>query len=339
MNIGLDLGYGFNKILTSSKEIVIPSVIGEGRKLKFDTNMSKTGELDNIRAITNGKEYFVGDLANRQSDVVYFSMDEKKINIDSIPSLVMIGTSLFLSQQGKEDTTVNIVSGLPVTYYGNHKDDLLGAIKQNHKISVSLNGKDYTRINIKVDEVKIIPQPLGTVFNELLNDEGKIENKDITKMNIGTIDIGFKTSDFAVVNKLEYIDRLSKSSTTAMGTADQIIADKIRDEFGVDKPIYQLDDIIRKGYISISGKSYDLREIKEHAFKAVANKIISEISVLWPNLWELDLILVSGGGAPALMEYLKGYISTAKLVDDSQLANARGYLKLANKLWHDDNIN
>lgn len=342
MKVGIDLGYRYTKIKGMWRDdtgtnkgtiAVIPSITGEPRNLKYQTDMDKLNELDYIRAIVGQKEYFVGSLADRQSDVVYFSMDERKLYEES--SAVLLKTAialLLLHSEGDKD--IRLVTGLPVTYYADYKNRFAEVLDGEHKVLLNLAGSKYKRVfNIDGHGIRVIPQPLGTLFMKILDTDGKLKDKALANKRVGVIDIGFKTTDLVVCDKLEYIDKLSRSTTTAMHTAYQIISDQIREQFGVDKPVFQLDEIVRSGFIKIEGKTYSLQEITDYAFRSVAEKLIAEIKSLWPNRWELETIILTGGGAEALGSLLAGRLETSVVQEGAQMANVQGYTRLASRLW------
>lgn len=81
----------------------------------------------------------------------------------------------------------------------------------------------------------------------------------------------------------------------------------------------QLDHAIRKESITINGKEIDLSPLKEKAFRLTAQNIISEVSTLW-NIWEIETILITGGGGIALYDYLSEQINNIMLVRSGQFS-------------------
>ena len=339
MKVGIDLGYGFTKIVAQENGEInhykLPSVVGEYRDLDYKMDIAKDeDDLSNIVVNVDGEKYFVGDIANRQSDIVYFSLNEDKF--DERSTMIMMKAGLALATLGSESSSssVNVVTGLPVAFYSKHKDKVTSKMKDNHGLSISKDAADtFQTKNIDVQNVRVVPQPFGTMFNEILDENGELVNEELAKKDIGIVDIGFKTSDITVARSLEYIDNQSMSTTTSMSTAFKIIQDKLMEEFGVTKPIYKLDEIVRKGSINIKGKSYNIENIKDYAYRVVAEKIVGEVTNLWTNIWERDQIILTGGGGHQLGEYIKKRLDNCELAETPQEANTFGYLKLAKRLW------
>lgn len=323
MNIGIDIGFGFVKATDGQKQVIFPSVVGEGRNIRYSTGINNSNLIDNLTLQLEENDYFVGNLANRQSDIVMSTLSQNRVN--SIENEILLCAALgLLDPLGG----VNIVTGLPVNEYSDKlKVKSLETLRGYHRFS--LNGSKY---NLKVNNCKVIPQPFGTIFDQLLDDDGKILNPDYANITLGIIDIGFRTSDFAVADNLEYVDKMSSSSNIALSSAYKLIAREINAKYGITKPLYQLDQAIRKEQITINGREIDLSPLKEKAFRLTAQNIISEVSTLW-NIWEIETILITGGGGIALYDYLLDQLDNIMLVRAGQLSNVNGYLKTANRTW------
>lgn len=328
-NIGIDLGFGFVKATDGEKDFIFPSVVGAGQDLTYRSELTTyVDPIENLSVSIDGKKYFVGDLAIRQSDILSRSLGENHAQEKNTKVLLLTALALFV--QGESDE-FNVVTGLPPSYYLANKDILAAMIKGNHTIMINVDGVDQKK-TIVVDKVKIIPQPMGTMFHKLFDSKGVLEDKEMARSKVGIIDVGFRTTDFTVVDKLEYIDKLSYSTTTGMSNAYGIIADYLRNNFRVYKENYEMDEIVQKAQIKVAGKVHSLEQVKKDAYEQVATKIMTEMNSIWDQR-DLDLILLSGGGGQAMAEYILPELETASLVENSQTANVRGYLKLAHKVF------
>jgi plasmid segregation protein ParM len=329
--IGVDLGYGFVKVTDGKKDKMFPSVVGQARPLRYVTEGAlEPNSIKNLDVIVDGQEYFVGDLANRQSDIVFFSLEENRM--DEKISKVLMSTSLALMGEGR-NTSFNVATGLPVSFFTEAKESLTHLFKGSHNVILRKNQKNETEQTISVNEVKVLPQPFGTLFDLILDYNGTLVDENLAASKVGVIDIGFRTTDYIIVDNMENIDRYSGSSNTALSTAYTIISEMLRDEFKITKPIYQLDEIVRSGNIRISGKTYNLEAINKHAFSVVAEKLLTEINSLWLNKWELDMVFISGGGGVTIAEYLLPNFENTTVVKEAQFANVYGFRKLAQRLY------
>lgn len=328
-NIGIDLGFGFVKVTDGQKDCIFPSVVGMGQALAYRSELSTyLDPIDNMAVTIDDRQYFVGELAIRQSEFPSRSLSENHAREKNTKVLLLAALSLFASGDTQE---FNVVTGLAPSYYLAFKDELTQMIQGRHTIIVNTDGEDQIK-TIHVGQVKVIPQPMGTLFQRLLDPQGALADKETARSKVGIIDVGFRTTDFAVMDKLEYVDKMSYSSVTGMSKAYAIVAEYLRNQFRVYKENFELDQIVQEAKIKIAGKVHVFNKVKKDAFEQVAAKIVTEMDSLWDR-HELDAILISGGGGKALAEVLLPEFETAVVVEDAQTANARGYLKLAKKTF------
>lgn len=323
-NISIDVGFGFVKATDGTETIVFPSVIGEARNIRYNPGVSvQKSMIDNLVVEIDGEKFFVGSLANRQSEFTQATLSGDRTNSKEFKVLFLTACALLANNLEQQFT---IVTGLPVNEFAEYKESLKESLARNHKMKL-----DDNSFNLAIQNVRVISQPFGTIFNILLDGRGDLRNKEYANMKIGVIDIGFRTTDFAVADSLEFVDKLSNSTTVALSTAYKLIARTLNEEFGIDKPFYQLDELIRSGYINYSGKQLDINDLVSKAFILTTQNIISEVGSLWSNLWEFDQIIITGGGSEHLYPYIKTHLDKLPLKLESQLSNAVGYQKLANR--------
>ncbi len=92
-----------------------------------------------------------------------------------------------------------------------------------------------------------------------------------------------------------------------------------------------------EGRIKIRGESFDLSKLIEHVLTQLATDIASDANRLWADEWDMDAIVITGGGGAVLAPYLTPLLSGRVLpVDgsrDARLNNVRGFWKLGVKTW------
>ena len=111
----------------------------------------------------------------------------------------------------------------------------------------------------------------------------------------------------------------------------------MREESNVDIELYRLYKAIETGLIKIRGKEYNISKLRDKVFEHSASIIASDIARLWADDWDIDLIIISGGGAMELTKYLQpliaGNVMPVETNIDARLNNVQGYLKYARYLW------
>ncbi|KUO48778.1 MAG: hypothetical protein APF76_18010 [Desulfitibacter sp. BRH_c19] len=329
-NIGIDLGYGYVKLIDSVGEIKFPSIVGIGRELQYSSSLKfakENVETKNIAVKVDKESYFVGELALRQSDIASRSLNLQKVN-DNNSKILMLTSVGMLNKWDNE--SFNIVTGLPINQFSEQRDwadKLVG----HHEVTFVGDRTEKVK-NFSIKKVHIIPQPFGTLYDQMLNNSGGVINKDLADMMIGVIDVGYKTTGFAAINQVELVEHLSFSNTTALSSAYRMIANYFRKEYGIDKEVFELDEILESGWLKLAGKNQDITYIKNEVYEKIANKIVLDINSLW-NYRDFDVIFMTGGGGQALSSFILKNFPNMKLVEGSQHANVRGYQKLANNIF------
>jgi plasmid segregation protein ParM len=328
-NIGIDVGYGFVKSTDGEREFVFPSVVGLGQELRYRSELSvRNRPLDNLAITVDNKDYFVGDLAIRQSEIASRSLDPNRAEDRNVKVLMLAGLNLYTQW---ENETFNVVTGLPTSYFAAYRDAWVNNLRGSHVLKFRVNGQEKEK-TITIEKLKVVPQPLGTLYDRALNQAGAIQDEDLASLSVGVVDVGFKTTDFAVADQLEFIDHLSGSTPIGLSNAYGLIAERLRQEFRIDKEQFEMDRIVERGEVRIAGKVYDISRTKREVFERIAHKIITELVSLW-DYRNLDVIFFTGGGAQALAEWLLPEFRNAILADAPQSANARGFLKYANNIF------
>ncbi len=307
------------------REYSFPSVVGIGQDLRYRPELGVERKPTERLALTvDNRKYFVGDLAIRQSGIASRSLDADRSQDQNVRVLVLAALSLFAQWDAQ---VFHLVTGLPVNSYSAYRDAWESQLPGEYKVVVEEDGKPRER-QIAIGNVHVVPQPFGTLYNRVLSPIGNLADRDLARRTIGLVDIGFKTTDLAVADQMEFIDRLSSSTTTGMATAYAHIADRLRAEYRLDKENWEIDEIVAQGAVRIAGKTSDISRLKAEAYERVARKVITDLESLW-DYRDLDTILVTGGGGQALAEHLLPRYPNIELVDGAPMANVRGYVKLA----------
>lgn len=335
----IDLGFMYTKAIIDGKRFMIKSIVGNSKELQFKgLNLGITTENDNLECELNGKKYFVSDLAILQSDEVKHSLKKNRFNSEAVSVLV---STIFGMGLGKAYPSIytNIVSGLPVSHYTDFKDDIAKLfMEKNHPFNVSINNKDAVTGTVYSQEGKFLPQPFGAVMDVLLDDNGNMQNNELTDKTLAVIDIGFGTTDIYVINSMSPIQKLTFSTETAMSHVYNLISRRIKENWGRILPYHEIESIVQKGVYSRNGKQYNMLNIVKESYSTIATELINEIMQEWGNTEEIDQILLSGGGGIALESYLKEEFDNLSIIPDTQWAVVNGYYKFGMSKWGEQNV-
>ncbi|MEA1996804.1 MAG: ParM/StbA family protein, partial [Gemmatimonadota bacterium] len=226
----------------------------------------------------------------------------------------------------------NVVTGLPIRYFKQYRSSYVSMLEGEHRVAINDRGESREKI-LSIKKVRVLPQPFGAVFNLLMNNHGRIVNRDIARDKFGVIDIGFRTTDYTITDRLRYIERGSRTTDSGIAKAFSLISRKILEQSGISVELYRLFDPVKQGRIRIRGKDYSLTELRAEVLKQLANSIVSDLERLWIDDWDLEFVMLTGGGsadlAPILEKMIQGPVKLVNAETDMRLANVEGYLKYA----------
>lgn len=332
--IGLDIGFGYTKAADGRRSIVFKSVYGEAAEPQYRESLLEEQDDDaHLHLELGGKGYYVGELAERHSVVRNFTLDPSQFVADFTKVLALAPLARLA---GRQDA-VKLVAGLPISHYRKHKDDLVRILQAQHPLVLIDHDGKRTDTVVRVTEVKVVPQPIGSVYNVMLSDLGEVRDPGLLSEKIAVIDVGFRTTDYTIYDRTRYLERGSRTTDSGISRAYGIIASKLSETSGVSVELYRLHEAVERGSIKIHGKRYDLKSVRDRAYQQLATQIATDANRLWASDWDIDRILVTGGGgsviAPFLDAQLKGEVVPVETGKDHRLNNVLGYVKFGRRLW------
>jgi len=312
---------GGNTHRNTQKISIFPSIVGSGGDDIIKIAGLKTPETEKETVTIDDMKLLVGESAIKYAHRIYPAREKNWIESIAFRALLthalrLAGLEPGYSSWGRD---ITIVTGLPVSHYRSCKDRLVELIKETARMDV---------------DVRVILQPLGTLFDQLLNDDMSVRDVDLLERNVGIIDIGYYTTDIVVVHGLELVKKQLSSLEGGISSAYTAIAEEIYDTFDLKKEESEIGDVIRDGYVRVFGQKKDVRPIIERCLRTLAIEIGTHVRLIWKEGVHIDRVLISGGGAEVLRGYLNNLYQHNEFVTGSQLANARGYVKFGRRLLY-----
>jgi len=331
--VGIDVGFGFTKAYNGKNSVIFKSLIGDATDIQFQTSLGDSSASANLHITLDDKAYFLGSYAESQSNIPEYTLDQEKLIENFIRILAVAAAGLCTEGSGP----INVVTGLPVGFLKRDTKKLKEMIKGSHKIIFhKTNGDDDTR-QIQIDKIHVIPQPIGSIFNLIFDDKGALTNKSLANSKLGVVDIGFKTTDFSIFDHLQYIERGSSTMDTGISKCFSVIANKLRQESNINVELYRIFQFVESGVIKIKGKEYNISNLKKRVYTHSASAIATDLNRLWEHDWDMDTILLSGGGSIPLAEYLipsiEGNVIPISRDIDARFNNVQGYCKFGHYKW------
>lgn len=331
--VGIDVGFGFTKAYNGKNSVIFKSVIGDAPDIQFRSVFTSESHHSTLHITLEDKSYFLGNYAELQSTIREFTLNQDKLLQDYFKILALAAAGLC------SDATIpiRVISGLPVAFLKRDARKLQEILTGVHQITYHHpEGKSVSK-TLRIEKVHIIPQPVGSIFNLLFDEEGRFADKSLSKQKIGVVDVGFKTTDFSVFDQLQYVERGSSTMDAGISKCFAVIAAKLRQESNINIELFRMFKFMESGVIRIRGREYDISNLKKKVYAHTAASIAADLNRLWENDWDMDAVILSGGGSMELAEYLAGEIQgniipVPKNVDP-RFNNVRGYYKLGRHKW------
>jgi len=225
-----------------------------------------------------------------------------------------------------------IVTGLPVNWYAD-RDKVLEQLAGKHVVR-RVNGRQIVQ-RFTIDEVLVVPQPFGSLFDAILGPEGQIVDDDLAQGRVGVIDVGTYTTDYVLVDRLRYVERGSGTLASAMSGAYQLIGRSLLDTFGLNLRLHQVDRAVRDGRVTVFGEKRRIDWLVDPVLDALSQEVLAEAGTLWGDGRDLEAVLVTGGGAMALGERICRRYAHARVLPDAALANVNGFHKYGQRKWRE----
>lgn len=331
--LGADIGFGYTKVTDGRSFQIFKSVVGEANETQFADVLLPGAAAQPRHFEIDGHGVFVGELAEAQSRTRGFTLDQAQFLTQYEKALALAALSPFVAS----GDPIRLVTGLPISFFRKYKDALTTLLQNRHNITVVKPTGEREAKTIYIERVRVIPQPFGSMFNLMLNEAGKAGNPRFVNEKIGIIDIGFRTADYTISDKTKYSERGSQSSDAGISAAYTVISNWIQEKSGTGIELYRLYEAISRGNIKIKGKRYDLTEVTRAALQQLATRIATEVNRLWADDWDIDSILLTGGGGSALAQYLipqlEGEVLAMPADQDTRLNNVLGYQKYGMNIW------
>ena len=319
MNIGLDIGYNATKTISGDRRASFPSVVGTPDEARWGLAEADTIMLEEPTRV------LIGQGAIIQSR---FQQQRESRDWTETPEWYALFLASLTELTKATRANLNIVTGLPIKFYG-YKEAVQERLLGQHRVK----RRGRTAQMFTVTAVRVVPQPFGTLLSVALDDRGIIINSALTTEKVGVIDIGGKTTNLLTVDTLWEVPH--ETTSVSLGAWDAVRA--LRDWLSVEYPDLELRDhkisqVVQERQVRYYGQPIELGDVIDDILAPMANDVISRATQMWDKGAGLEAILISGGGALLLGEYVKRHFRHAVVVEDPVFANALGFWKFARRV-------
>lgn len=301
--IGADLGRGYVKGYTEVngkvKECLFQSIIGDAREVDYKKYINP------IHLEVNNEEYFVGELAEKESfnSIPNFSDDKTTDVAEKLLYALLSNIS--------ECENVQICIGVPNKAFNKANSDKIAAKFEGKTITIK-NKIDNTEKTITIHKIGIFRESDAALFYAVNTHERRVE---LQAKRVGMITVGFRTTELSYFDiGMKFNDRLSTTKEFGNRTVLDIIS-KSLDKQGISKSLSEIDN----------DNNYD--DLKEIGYKNLLEKIKQEIDMIWINNAEME-IFIAGGTS----KNFKTIPDKFEKVKNPQMITARGLHFIAQNL-------
>lgn len=319
MNIGLDVGYHATKAIAKNTQVFIHSAVGTPDRASFSFSENGAGVI-----LTSPAHVLVGEQAVIQSRFLNRREDRSWIESDDYYHLALAALTEITAA-----TLVDfrIVTGLPIAFYSD-KGALRNVLLSEHRAQ----REDRKAQVFRVKAIRVIPQPFGCLLSEGLDDRGNVVNTDLISGNVGIIDVGGKTTNLLSVSRASEVGRETASVSLGAWDVVRAVQEWLSEHTKLELRDHKVIEAIIARQIKQRGETIDLSPVVDDILASMSEQVISEATKLWNGGDALDAILVSGGGAHLLGDFIRARFPHARVVSDPVFANALGYWRFAQHL-------
>lgn len=238
---------------------------------------------------------------------------------------------------------VHLMLGVPITDI--HQESETVPLLQELAIgmhSIQINGEEILIEIPSEDYLSIVPQYMGTIM-EMTFDNTMKRVDTYASGRVGVVDIGGGT---ILINSANHMtpSPIGAESFEGVNTLIRDVANKVNStkHFIIEESLRHGDS--ENGYIYRPNRNdADIRDITEIVESSIENYtrfiVAPLITSSFPDLEEIDLIILTGGGLNVISEEVlldemgERYVERLVFVEEAETANVRGFYKGAYLLW------
>ena len=333
----LDLGNKQTKLKSKKAEYVLPSqILNQDDMSQQLSSFGKKRDINYFKVPFDDSTWLWGsDLVTLKRDDYLQDtlMHQNRYTNDTFKLLANFALGLLATdykKAGEGILEVTVVTGLPTDDYNSSKQlaDLTEVLKGQHQIEV--NGKTYT---VRVERVLIVPQPVGTFYDVLLDKKGYLQDEDLLEEKVGIVDAGGGTILIDTLLNFE----LDKRNRRQYSTGANDLYEAIMSQMDGNVSLYQIEKMVRNGikerHFSYRYSKNHIEDVTDLVEKEITNftrRLVSNLKSTFKDVDSIDTLIITGGSANLINQRLiSDTFEGVTFVKNSEFANVRGFYKYA----------
>ncbi len=331
--IGVDVGFGFTKGFDGQRAVIMPSILAENGRPQEASEAARTGPEDGMHLAFEDTALYTGNRADCDWRSPRLPRRPERLFGDYGRRLVLAVLTTFT----ETENPLHVVIGLPVSHFRHLKDAFEARLLGYHQLAwVQPDGSRIPK-HVHIRNIHTVPHPMGTYSGLIMNADGRMQVDKFKDKKAAVVDIGFRTTNVIAMDRMRFSNRYSGTIDLGVSRGFEQIAHKLEKETGQSLSFDQLYQAVRLGSISIDAQRYTIARVRREAFSRLAEQLADNVGHLLSAAWDLDSLLLTGGGARELADYigplLPGEVAQIENETDLRLNNAQGQLRMARAIW------
>lgn len=326
IEIAIDLGYGYTKAVSRyGPKVLFPSVVGRGFERFSDQPLAREAKPQ-YEVRIGEQRYFVGELAQRECWDAVRAFDEDRARHFSTPILLATAAALTAGE-----ARISVSTGVPLELYKSQKEDFKKAISSFDEY-VEVTGFAPKR-RLTFEEVRVYPEACGAFYSYILNGNGEPSGEGARLLEegglVGVVDIGYKTTDFVLMDlsRLQPIKPMSGTLNVGVSDLYRDVQIALQEETGDVLDNLKVEEAVNRGTMWLRGKAYDVGRHLSAAKSVLSRTITDRLQSAWRDQTKyIRTVLLAGGGAAFLQDTLRLEDTSLCVLPEAQFANALGFL-------------
>ena len=332
--LGEDLGMGANKlwgngwVVPGEKKGTTRFVQGGGLQVVSQVSSNGRGHYQGMLGLKSKRRpmeiasdfgsFYVGEGAHEHGRPVENLDFERLTGAPEMRALLYGSLAQYQKLYGKFDRPLSLMVGLPLQMMMGadakaYQAGVKGWLKGSHQFSA-----DGEAMKLEVGQVRLTSQPVGALFDYVLDDDGRIQADRASAMldEVGVISVGFNTVELLVVKDQGAVERFTAGNTLGVRRLLELLNRDGLFSLG------ELDEKVRAGR---------MKDELRTALPIWAREVNGEIERRWGQSFKRFVkVIIVGGGALLLKDALTSQFNgKAWIPDQPVMSIARGLWKLA----------
>ena len=313
--LGEDLGMGANKLFGASGGLQVLSQVATSSGKRLGNAVGLRQRTRPLEIQTEHGAFYIGEGAHDYGRPVENLDFDRLIGAPEMRALLYGSLTRYQQQYGPIVLPIVMMVGLPLQMMSGDLAKEYANQVRNWLKGMHTWQADGQEQGVEIVEVKLTPQPVGALFDYMLDENGNFiqARAGLLKQEIGIVSVGFNTVELLVVHNHAPVENFTAGQTLGVRRLLELLNHDEAYSMG------ELDSALRAGNLDISA-----------ALSVWARQVNGGIEKRWgAAARRFSRVLVVGGGALLLKETLtRQFAGKAIVLEDPVLAIARGLYKL-----------